>query len=69
MPEGSTSTDANLQRNDVIIAVDTFKIESISDLQQVLLNYRAGNTAKLTFIRDGHISVVDVELNAGREGV
>ena len=51
--EDSCAEKAGLQANDIIIAIDETAIDSSSALTAALsTNYRAGNTAKLTVIRN-----------------
>ena len=49
----SPATEANLKTGDIITAIDGDKIENMSDLKRNLYEYKEGDKAELTIIRDG----------------
>lgn len=55
--EGGPAEKAGLKTGDVITMIDTTTITSASDLRSAIgsKNYKAGDTAKVTYIRDGQV--------------
>jgi S1-C subfamily serine protease len=58
----SPADKAGLLMKDVIIAVNDKKIKTSTELIKELLNYSAGETVKITYIRSGKEYTTDVEL-------
>ncbi|MDR2611165.1 MAG: trypsin-like peptidase domain-containing protein [Clostridiales Family XIII bacterium] len=58
----SPADKAGLIMKDVIIAVNGKKIETSTELIKELLNYSAGETVKITYVRDGKEYEVDIKL-------
>ncbi len=61
---GSAAADAGLQEEDVIISVDGRSIDGAADLRNVIGLTRAGEKVQVEFLRDGTLSVVDIEIRA-----
>lgn len=47
------------QKGDIIISIDDKKVKDMSSLKKILLNYRVGDNAKITIIRDGKEEKID----------
>ena len=59
--EGSCSQEAGLRRGDIITAVDDIVVKNMDDMVELVRQYRAGDSAKLTVYRDqAYISVTVV---------
>lgn len=58
----SPATEAGLNTGDVITAIDGDKIESMSDLKRNLYEYKDGDRAELTIIRNGKEQKVTMTL-------
>jgi serine protease Do len=56
---------AGLQENDLIVAIDNNKIESLSALQMLLYGYEAGQQVRLTVLRNGQ--QVDINLTLSQK--
>ena len=59
--KGSAAEKAGLQKNDVIIAIDGQKVTDASSVQAKVSSYHPGDSADITYIRDGktqHTTVV-----------
>lgn len=50
--EGSAGAEAGLQKGDAIISINDKEIHKMSELQEVLTQYRPGDKIKLTWLRD-----------------
>ena len=61
--EGSGAKAAGIQVNDIIIGVEGKLIESLSEFNNVVKNYKAGDTIKISVYRDGEIIDFDVVLD------
>ncbi|GEM_PF-148122 len=57
---GSCAEKAGLQMGDIITAVDSYEVKSVSDLQSVLKNYKAGQDAVITLFRNGNTMTVTI---------
>ena len=62
--KGSAADKAGLKKDDVIIALGTAQITSMSNLQEKVNNYHPGDKAQITVIRDGGQKVFDVTFQA-----
>jgi S1-C subfamily serine protease len=51
--KNSPASEAGLQPNDVITAIDGHKIEDMDDLKRRLYNYRDGDKSEFTILRNG----------------
>lgn len=60
--DGSPAEKAGLQDKDIIVEVEGEKIETRSDLINLLLNYNAGDKLKVKYYRDGKAATTDVTL-------
>ncbi|TJX13151.1 trypsin-like serine protease [Tissierella creatinini] len=56
----SPAAKARLRAQDVITHLDGEPIESMINLKKILYNYRIGDTATLTIVRDGSPSNIDI---------
>lgn len=54
--KGSAADKAGLRKEDVIVAIDSTKTVSMSELQEKVNGYRPGDKAVITYIRDGKIN-------------
>lgn len=50
--EGSAGAEAGLQKGDAIISINDKEVHKMSELQEVLTQYRPGDKIKLTWLRD-----------------
>ncbi len=55
---------AGVARGDVIVAIDGVYVQDARDLRDQLLRYRAGDTVRLTLLRDRGEQTVNVVLDA-----
>ena len=62
--KGSTADQAGVKTGDVLIAVDSVKVRNASSVQEAVNNYRPGDKAELTVIRDGKEKVLNVEFKS-----
>jgi len=58
---GSPAEKAGLRQLDVIISMDNQTIENMSQLKRMLYNYKQGDTATLTIVRNGSKMQVNIE--------
>lgn len=58
--KGSVADKAGLEKKDVIIAIDSTKIGTMSDLQEKVNSFRPGAKAVLTYIRGGKEKTAEV---------
>lgn len=59
---GSPAEKAGLKEKDIIVDVDGKEIENRTDLINLLLNYKAGDTLKVKYYRDGKAATANVTL-------
>lgn len=59
---GSPAEAAGLKEKDVIVEVDGKKIESRTELINLLLNYSSGDTISVKYYRDGKVATAKVKL-------
>ncbi len=52
--KGSAASDAGVKAGDVLIAIDSTHLTTPSSVQEKVSNFRPGDKAKLTIIRDGN---------------
>lgn len=68
---GSGAANAGLQEGDIITAIDSTKISSMTELQSALKNYKAGDKVTLTFARQSgrqyEESKVEVTLSSAKD--
>ncbi len=50
---GSAAEDAGIQKGDIIVAINGKKTNTASELQETVGQFRPGNNATVTYIRDG----------------
>ena len=62
--KGSAADQAGVKTGDVLIAVDSVKVRNASSVQEAVNNYRPGDKAELTVIRDGKEKVLNVEFKS-----
>ena len=58
--EGSTAQNANLAAGDIILQIDKKEIESVPSLKKTLYDYKKGDKATLTILRNNKKESVDV---------
>ncbi len=51
--QGTTASEAKLEPNDVIVAINNVKVKSIPELQEQVARYRPGDIISIDYIRDG----------------
>ena len=61
---GSAAEEAGLRKGDVIIAIDGQKITDAASVQEKVNNYHPGETADVTYIRDGKEYTTKVTFHA-----
>lgn len=59
---GGAAEEGNLQRGDIIIALDGKKIEKFSEMQEILVNHNPGDKMTITYLRDKKEKKVTVTL-------
>lgn len=59
---GCSAEKAGLKKGDIITKFDDNKVTSISTLRYYLYQYKTGDTIKVTYIRDGKESTLDMKL-------
>lgn len=62
--KGSPAEAAGLKEKDVIVEVDSNKIESKNDLINLLLKYESGDTVSVKYYRDGKVATTNVKLTS-----
>ena len=60
--KGSTADKADLQKGDVIIKINEYKVDNYMYLKYYLYRFNVGDKVTLTYIRDGKEKTVDVTL-------
>lgn len=69
--EGSGASEADIRQNDILIALDGNRVDSMENLKTILKDYSAGDTVKLTLLRrqdNGYDQVeVEVRLSSAEE--
>ena len=65
--KGSPAEKAGLKDKDIITAVNGVKIGSAGSLSTLIGEYKPGDTVKLTVIREGNETTVDVTLDGYKE--
>ncbi len=60
----SAADKAGIKVGDVLVAIDSAKVKSTAAVQEAVNNYRPGDKAELTVIRDGKEKVVEVEFKS-----
>ena len=59
----SPADRAGLMNGDVIIKIDDKKIEAMSQLKKTLLNYKKGDKAKVTILRNGSEKTLEIQFS------
>jgi S1-C subfamily serine protease len=65
--KGSSAYKAGLQKGDVLVAVDSFKVSDNASVQEAVSKYRPGDKAEVSIIRDGKHRVVNVTFQGTSE--
>ena len=65
---GSCAEKAGLQMGDIITHVDAYEVKSVSDLQAVLKNYKAGQDAVISFFRNGKSEKTNISFDEKQPG-
>ena len=60
--EGSSASDADIHKDDVITAVDGKKVKNMAELQEALTKHRPGDKVKVSLMRDKKEMKVEVTL-------
>jgi serine protease Do len=60
--KGGAAEKAGLREGDIIVAVDGVKIKNVPELQEKIGEYRPGDLAQVTVLRDDELRKYDVEL-------
>lgn len=58
--EGASADRAGLQAKDIVIRLGRYEVGSITDLTRALRNFKAGETATVTYIRGGAEHTADI---------
>jgi len=61
---GSSAYDVGLQKEDIILKVGGFDLNSVVDMDMVLNKYKPGEMVKIVYLRYGKVKEVDVILKA-----
>ncbi|MDO4594312.1 MAG: trypsin-like peptidase domain-containing protein [Tissierellia bacterium] len=61
--------DSNLRKGDIVVAIDSKDVKDMADLKKILLNYRVGDTCKVTIIRDGKKINVDLKFTMNSSNI
>ncbi len=69
--EGSAAQQSGIEQGDVIIAIDSHPVGSVSELQEMVARHRPGNSVKVTYRRGGNEKSVNTVLKSyeGHESV
>lgn len=62
LTEGGAAHDAGIREGDIIVAVDGVKVRNVPELQEKIGEYRPGDLAQVTVLRDEELRRFDVEL-------
>ena len=60
--EGSAAADADVQEGDVIIKINNTRVNSSSELQEKVAQYRPGDEVRVTLLRDNKEKIINVKL-------
>jgi S1-C subfamily serine protease len=63
----TTDADGRLVPGDIIVAVEGMAVESVARLMSRLDEYQVGDSVRLTLVRDGRRTDVQVKLQAGTQ--
>lgn len=67
LTRGGAAYDAGIREGDIIVAVDGVKVKNVPELQEKIGEYRPGDLAQVTVLRDEQLLKYDVELR-NRDG-
>lgn len=62
LTRGGAAYDAGIREGDIIVAVDGVKVKNVPELQEKIGEYRPGDLAQVTVLRDEQYRKFDVEL-------
>ena len=62
LTRGGAAYDAGIREGDIIVAVDGVKVKNVPELQEKIGEYRPGDMAQVTVLRDEELRKFDVEL-------
>ncbi len=65
----SGAADANLEKGDVIIAIDGKSVDNVANLQEKIAVKRPGDKVDVTYIRDGKEETVKVTLKSTNDSI
>ena len=60
--EGSAAEKASLREGDVIMKINDTAIDTDVQLREVIGTYKVGDRVKVSYLRDGKVNVIEVEL-------
>ena len=61
---GGGAEKAGLQKGDIIVEVEGVEVGTMNKINTVLVAYRSGDVVKVTYLRDGQRSTVEVQLSS-----
>lgn len=62
LTQGGAAYEAGIREGDIIVAVDGIKVKNVPELQEKIGEYRPGDLAQVTVLRDEQLRKFDVEL-------
>ena len=62
LTKGGAAYDAGIREGDIIVAVDGIKVKNVPELQEKIGEYRPGDLAQVTVLRDEQLRKFNVEL-------
>lgn len=62
LTRGGAAYDAGIREGDIIVAVDAVKVKNVPELQEKIGEYRPGDVAQVTVMREDKMRKFDVEL-------
>ena len=62
LTQGGAAYDAGIREGDIIVAVDGVKVRNVPELQEKIGEYRPGDLAQVTVLRDDELRKYEVEL-------
>jgi Do/DeqQ family serine protease len=62
LTRGGAAHEAGIREGDILVAVDGVKVKNVAELQEKIGEYRPGDMAQVTVLRDEQLRKFDVEL-------
>ena len=66
LTDGSGALAAGIKKGDIIVAINSKKIKTMTELQETIVQYRPGDKVGVTVLRDGKEKEFQVELKNAR---